>query len=88
MLGQQREGAREMPRRRRGEWEIEKSKALRAEYGGHLNLAQIQRELGCKDRRTAEEWLGDMPYIRVGSQRKWSAEEIAEKLYYGRIIPA
>lgn len=76
-----------MPARKVPEWEMEKRKALRAEYGGHLCLAQIMVELGAKDPRTAKEWLGDMHCILVGKQKKWSVEDLAQKFYLERFIP-
>lgn len=69
------------------EWEIAKRNRLKEEYGGLLNLSQVQRELGCQSPRGAKVWLGDMPYTEVGSQRKWFIEDIAQKLCSERILP-
>lgn len=77
-----------MGRRKRSEWEIEKTKELKEEYGGYLYLEQVRRELGHNDRRSTEKWLEDVPCTPILSQRKWEAKAIAEKLYFTQINPA
>jgi hypothetical protein len=60
---------------------------MRAVYGGMLNVEQMKRELGVKDRRTAEKFLQGVPFVIVNKRKHWRVNDIARRIYDQEEIP-
>lgn len=60
---------------------------LREVYGGMLCVEQVKRELGVKDRRTAEKFLDGVPFVMVNKRKCWRVSDIARRIYDQEEIP-
>lgn len=54
---------------------------LRAVYGGMLSVEDLKRELGAKDRRTAEKFMENASYVSVNGRKKWRVGDVAMRIY-------
>ena len=70
-----------MPKLRRNPREAEIAESLRTIYGGMMDVTDMQRELGVKDRRTAEKFLDGVNHIIVNRRKKWRVGDVAHKIY-------
>lgn len=53
---------------------------LFARFGGYLTCSDVTRALGVS-RDKAHQWLEDVPKTLINERYKWSAREIARKLW-------
>ena len=70
-----------MPRLRRSPRETQIADDLREIYGGMLGVEEIRRELGAKDRRTAEKFVDGLAPINVNGRKKWRVYDVAKRIY-------
>lgn len=54
---------------------------LREIYGGMLGVEEIKKELGAKDRRTAEKFVGNLAFVNVNGRKKWRVGDVAMRIY-------
>lgn len=63
----------------------EKRRTMRAIYGGMMNLADLTRELGLKDKRVAKAWaLQNGIGNQVGRFIKYDTDTVAKTIVLGR----
>lgn len=60
---------------------------LRKRYGGMMTIADTMKELGYKDRHSAERWLKDVRFTKLGVRKKWRVSDIAEKICNNTVQP-
>ena len=54
---------------------------MRAVSGGMMDVEDVKRELGAKDRRTAEKFLDGVTYVVVNRRKKWRVSDVARRIY-------
>lgn len=69
-----------MPARRIPQGEREISEDLYSRFGGYLTCTDVTQALGVS-RDKAKQWLADVPSTRINERYKWSAREVARKLW-------
>lgn len=70
-----------MPKLRRSSREEEIATEMRRFYGGMLCVEDVRRELGAKDRRTAERFMDGVNPINVNGRKKWRVGDVAKRIY-------
>lgn len=70
-----------MPKLRKPLRAQEIASELRMEYGGMLCVEDLKRELGAKDRRTAEKFMENASYVCVNGRKKWRVGDVAMRIY-------
>jgi hypothetical protein len=70
-----------MPARRISEGERALYEHIRTAYAEYLTVVETKNVLGLKDWHSARDWLEDVPRTHIGKRDKWSAREIARKLW-------
>ncbi|MBO7172341.1 MAG: hypothetical protein J6V52_05260 [Bacteroidaceae bacterium] len=70
-----------MPKLRRNVREAEIADDLRKQYGGMMDVTDMQHELGVKDRRTAERFLDGLTHVTVNRRKKWRVGDVAHRIY-------
>jgi len=53
---------------------------IRKNYGNMLNIAQLARALGYKDRRAAVAFMEGVPAINMGKEKKYLATDVAKRI--------
>ncbi len=69
-----------MPARRIPQGEREISEDLYSRFGGYLTCTDVTQALGVS-RDKAKQWLADVPPTKINERYKWSAREVAKKLW-------
>lgn len=72
-----------MPRLQAPLWAQDKAQELRSIYGGYMNVEDVKRELGLKDRRAVEKFLNGVQYVRINNRRRYAVLDVAKTLYKG-----
>ena len=70
-----------MPKLRRSAREEEIATEMRRFYGGMLCVEDVRKELGAKDRRTAEKFMDGIPPINVNGRKKWRVGDVAKRIH-------
>lgn len=76
-----------MPKLRKPKRAQEIADELRGFYGGMLGIEDVKLELGAQDRRTAEKFLANVPYIAVNGRKKWRVGDVAMRIYEKEVTP-
>lgn len=63
----------------------EKRRTLRGLYGGMMNLTDLTRELGLKDKRVAKAWAAQRGIgNQIGRFVKYETDQVAKLIVMGR----
>ena len=54
---------------------------LRSRYGGMMDAKSVGTELGLTHHSSYENWLSDVPFVRVNRLRRYRVADVAEKIY-------
>lgn len=60
---------------------------LREDYGKSLTVGNLCDLLNTGDRRTAIAFVSDLPYIMVGTRKRWMAADVARRMYERTVTP-